>query len=198
MAKRRSAGRKLASPGTVGFIVPPFALSLDTAVATEASAQGTDVGTLTVNPPNSSITLLDSDGNKFQLNGNVLECGSVALNALTDGAASVQVRISLNTYIFERTFPITVNSVAVSAVALAGGHTVAHLAAAATVIGALSSTPSGATFSIVAQDIANGFAISGGNLVVGAGVLTAGTVNVTVRATRAGKTRDQAFAITVT
>jgi len=195
-----SKQRKLASPGMAGFIVPPFSLTLDTASVTESSAQGTDIGTLTFTPPDAAITLIDSDGGKFQLNGNVLECGAVALNADDDVAAEVNVRISKNTYIFEKTFAITVNAAPVTAINLSGSQTYVEGAAEGDPIGTLTSTPDGATFSIQTQTPANGVTLVGDEMQVGsagAALVANDTIALTIRATRDGKTFDEDFTITV-
>lgn len=209
MASRQKNGRALASPGMAGFLVPPFSLSLSANTLLEASAQGTDIGVFTFTPPDASLTLLDNDGGKFQLNadGITLEAGAVTTEEDVDTDASVHLRLSAHTYIAEFTFPITVTAIPVTNISLSGTKTVQTRSAAGTIIGALTSTPAGANFAIQ-NDPTGKFSIAGGNLELASTIdyLTDGTnqgdgsgskVDITLIATHEDQTFTKTFTIDI-
>lgn len=90
------------------------------------------------------------------------------------------------------------NVVGGTAVKLSGSHSLAHDAAANTVVGSLTTdVPGSVVYSIVSQDITNGFKIVGTQLERSTGVLTAGTYHLTMQA-QANANYQTAITLTLT
>lgn len=181
-------------------------ITLSAATIPENSAAGTIVGTLVSTPINNttySIVSQTPAGNYFAITGGTsLAAGATPTNFEANTTHSVTVRGTRFSETFDKTFTITVTDVDEINDITLSANTVAEGTAAAQVVGALTSTPAGAAFSIVSQTPAGTyFAISGTNLVTGA-TATNYEANqshsVTIRGTRLGETYDEVFTINVT
>lgn len=191
--RSRSRPRAMSSGGGAGFMFPPFSLQFTGSGFPGESDAATVAGALTVSPADSSLTLLDSDGNKYALDGLNVIAGATPVQQTDAPSQPITVRQLWGGRTVDTVLSIPVSE---QSIALAGAHTFAHAATTGTVVGALSSVPGGTTFSIVTQDAANGVQISGSSLQKGSGTVTAGAYNVTVRATKNGRHWDQVFALT--
>ncbi len=175
-------------------------ITLTPATIPENSAAGTLVGALASVPPGATFTLTDAAGNRFALDGGNIEAGAVATNY--EGATSHQITVEaqLGSDTFSKVITITVTDVdEVNDITLSN-NSIAENSTAGTVVGALTSNPSGATFSMV-DTAGSRFAISGNNLVAGSVATNyegSTSHQVTIRATRQGETYDEVFTINVT
>lgn len=196
MARRSRPVRRAMTGGGSGFIFPPFSVTFSGAGFAQGSDQASVAGALTVLPADASLTLLDSDGGKFQLDGTNVEAGATLTSPTDSTAQPITVRQLWGGRTVDTVLSIPLIA---QSVALSGSHSLAHTAAANTVVGALSAVPStSVTFSITAQDVTSGFKIVGTSLERDTGTLTAGTYNITIRATKGAQHWDQAFALTLT
>jgi len=183
------------SSGAGGFSYPVFSLTLDNAEFPEASPPGTLIGNFASTPLDGRIHLIDNAGGKVAMGDNQRSLVVGATEDDTVEAFSVTARLSWAGAFSD--FEFTINSDAAT-LSVGGSTSFVHNAATNTVLGAISSVPSGASYSIVSQDVASGLAISAGNLVKGSGTITAGAYHFTLRATKGSFHWDQAFTYTAT
>ncbi|UTC29857.1 hypothetical protein BAJUN_02270 [Bajunvirus bajun] len=185
-----------------GFVASVGDVTLSAALIAENAPEGTIIGTLSANPvEGTTYTLLDAGANRTKLlSGGRLAVGPAASNYEAGTSFQIIVRAQWGQASTDQTFTITITDVdEISNITLSNAS-ILESAAAAAVVGALTSTPTGATFSMV-DTAGNRFAISGNNLVRGATALDTevnATHTVTIRGTRLGETFDKNFTITVT
>ncbi|UTC28259.1 putative protocadherin protein [Brevundimonas phage vB_BpoS-Gurke] len=176
-------------------------LALSNNEVNENSASGVLVGQLSSVPSGATFTLLDNAGNRFALTGgNQLVTGSVATDYETATTHQVTVRGARQGETLTQNFTINVLNVnELTSIALAG-QSIAENSVPGTLVGVLSSTPSGATFSLT--DTAGGrFAVSGNQLVAGATATdyeAATSHEIRVKAVLGSDELEQTFVISVT
>lgn len=195
------AGRNIRSGGGAGFIHPGVsAASLSPATIAENAAPGTVVGTLSATPSDSNFILRDSAGNRFALVGDQIVAGAVATNFEAASEHQIVVRAEYAGAYEDTTLTITVTNVTeISDIALSAS-TIESGAAEDTVVGALTSTPAGAAWTLV-DDAGGRFKLVGSNIVAGATPTDFGTDeshDIVVRGTRQGEAREETFTVTVT
>ncbi|USN14798.1 hypothetical protein DOMOVOI_03240 [Brevundimonas phage vB_BpoS-Domovoi] len=181
-------------------VVEPLSIDLAPASIAENSPQGALVGTLTSDPAGATYTLTDSAASRFALAGDTIVVGTVLTDFETAASHTITVDAELDGVETSRTFTITVTDVAELTDIALSNTTVAENIASGGVVGALTSTPGGATWTLV-DNAGSRFAITGGNVVRGATALdyeAATSHNITVRGTRGGETLEKTFTITVT
>lgn len=175
-------------------------ITLAASTIAENSAPGVVVGALSSTPAGATWTLTDTAGTRFAISGNNLVTGATATNFEAAATHDVTVRGTLQGETFDKVFTINVTDVdEITDIALSAA-TVVSASAAGVTVGALTSTPGGATFALT-DDAEDRFAIVGTDLVTGAtptDFATAETHDVTVRGTRQGETFDKVLTITVT
>lgn len=197
-ARSRSRGFSMGgSGGGAGFFYPKVSVSFTGSGFNQGADQATSAGTLVVAPTSGvTVSLLDSDGGKFQLNALGVEAGAT-ITAPADGLSqpiTVQVNNGGQVTLWPLAIPLQAQSIALS-----GSLSIAHGAATNTVVGNLTALPSGSlTFSIVSQDVVAGFKIVTAALERDTGVLSAGAYNITIRATKGSQHWDQLFVLTLT
>lgn len=180
------------APGGVPLPATLQNLTLSSSSVAENTAPGIAIGLLVGRTPGSTITLIDSAGNRFALNGavNGIVTGLTALNFEAGSSHSIIVEEALASAANsprQSTIAITVTNVLdtiLSNLSLSNS-TISEAAAQGTVIGALGGITAGASLSLV--DGAGGrVALSGTDLVVGAtdiDALTTPTLTVIIRQT---------------
>ena len=175
-----------------------LALSNDTVL--ESAPNGAVIGALTSTPPGASFALVDTLGGRFAIAGNNLVRGATALNFEDAASHTVTIVASLGADTLAQPFTIQVADVVELTNFILTGASIAEDAALNAPIGTFSSTPAGATYSLI--DNAGGrFALSGSGLVKGATALdyaVAQSHDITVRAARGGETMDKVFTVSVT
>lgn len=198
-------GLSLTSPAVLGGLTGP-AIRLSALTIVEGSAEGTAIGTLSVNNGTGTydFTLTDTSSNKAKVAGTHgvnLQAGSTASDY--DTAASFSITVQADNGVdtpLSRAFTINVTNlleVTLSALTLANAS-FAFGAAAATVIGAIQNLSSGSTVAVNPADTR--VAISGTNLVVGSSAASAGTFDIALRETHvdgSNSPRDTTLTITV-
>ena len=202
---------KMLTTGSSGGVAPPVTLqnlTLSSSSVPENTAPGAAIGLLSGRTPGSTITLIDSAGNRFALNGAAtgIVTGLTALNFEAGASHSIIVAEALATATNpsrQSTIAISVTNVLdtiLSDLALSVSM-ISEAAAQGTVIGALGSITAGASLSLV--DGAGGrVALNGTDLVVGAtdiDALATPTLTVIVRQTHpdAALPLDTTFVIDV-
>ncbi|UTC28938.1 hypothetical protein MARCHEWKA_04260 [Brevundimonas phage vB_BpoS-Marchewka] len=175
-------------------------ISLSANTISEAAPANTVVGALSSTPPGASFSLTDTAGNRFALSGGNIVRGATALDYEAAASHQVTVQASLGADTFSQNFTINVTDVAEITAVNLSATSLAENSAAGTVVGALSSTPTGATFTMTGN-AGNRFALSGNNVVAGAVATdyeTATSHQITIRGARGGETLDQTFTINIT
>jgi hypothetical protein len=179
-------------------------MSLSLATIPENSAPGTVVGALSSTPAGATFALAPSNtaGTLFAVSGTNLVAGATATNFETATSHVVTIRGTRGSEVYDEAFTITVTDVdEISDITLSPA-TIPENSATNTVVGALTSTPAGATFALAPSNTAGTlFAVSGTNLVAGATATnfeTATSHVVTIRGTRLGETFDKGLTVTVT
>lgn len=181
-------------------------ITLDNTTIAENTTQGTLVGNLASVIPGATFSITgQSVANGFQLNTTTnsrLEVGSAAPNFEGAPAPTVTILATRGTDTFPKTFTLTVTDVdEISDISLST-PTIAENTAANQTVGNLTSTPAGATFTLVSQSPnAAHFKVVGTTIQtdsVPTDFETATTHTVTVRGTRLGETLDKPLTISVT
>lgn len=196
------------APGGVPLPATLQNLTLSSSSVAENTAPGIAIGLLVGRTPGSTITLIDSAGNRFALNGavNGIVTGLTALNFEAGSSHSIIVEEALASAANsprQSTIAITVTNVLdtiLSNLSLSNS-TISEAAAQGTVIGALGGLTAGVSLSLL--DSAGGrVALNGTDLVVGAtdiDALATPTLTVIVRQTHpdAALPLDTTFVIDV-
>ena len=181
-------------------------LILSPATVTEGTAAGLTVGSIINKTSGSTLTLLDSAGNRFTLSGTTILTGSVATDYETATSHQITIRETHpDAATHDTTITINVNNISevtLNALTLAAS-TLTEGSAVGTVVGAIQGGSAGSTITIV-NDAGGRFAISGGNLVAGTTLTdyeTATSHQITLRETHpdgANSPRDTNLTITIT
>lgn len=200
-AKGSTAG----APATrMGYIPPAIQILNVTNLSTvDALPAGTRIGKIEVYPSDAKATLTDDNSGTLAVDAD----GYLVTTAtpLDVGAGATQdFTVAANWYgqpQVTKGFVLNVTEGGIEDIFLSGGHTMASGAVTNTVVGALTTLPSGLSLTISAQQETNAFKIAGGNLEAGS-VATdkdvTPTLTVTIRATRDAVTKDKTFTITLT
>ena len=196
-SRNRTRGRTGGGAG-LAFVPGVTTVTLSNASISENAAQGAAVGTLLTVPSVATLTLVDSAGGRFALNGPNLVRGATALDFEAAAFHDITIRAERGIVVNEVTLRVNVTNVAeITNIALST-PTIVEGAASGTVVGSLTSTPAGATFALTNTD-GGRFALVGTQIRAGATAI-AGVADrsITVRGTRQGETFDKAITITVT
>ena len=174
-------------------------VTLTGASTPESSASGAAVGTLATVPAGGTFSLVDGAGGRFVVVGSAVQRGPTALDYETATTHQITVRGARAGETLDKVLTISVSDVdEISDIAISNAATPED-SPNGTAVGALSSTPAGATFALT--DTAGGrFALSGSNIVRGATALdyeAAQSHNIVVRGTRLSETFDKTLTITV-
>lgn len=171
----------------------------------ESAIAGAIAGTLSGMTDGSSLSLVDTAGNRVALDGNAIERGATSLDYETNTSHSFTVRETHPDAAApgyrDTVLSLTVTNVLeVTLTDVTGTFAVTEDVSVGTVIGAIGNVNSGAALSL-ADDASGKVAISGTNLVVGAnGVPTPGSYSFTIRQTHADASnspKDTVFSLTV-
>lgn len=188
----------------MGFIPPAIKiLDVTNLAIPDGQLAGVRIGKIELYPSDAKATLAANNGGTLAVDAfGYLVTTATPLDVANGASQSFTVQADwYNQPSASKAFALSVTGGGVVSIALSGAHTMASGAAAATNVGTLSSVPTGAAFTIVAQDVANAFAVSTGHLVAGSATTdktVTPTINVTIRGTRNGLHFDQVFTITLT
>ncbi|AFU86608.1 putative cadherin-like domain protein [Caulobacter phage CcrRogue] len=171
----------------------------------ENSAAGVTIGTLTPNPADATLQVVGPYAGYFTVAaGNILKTGSTPTDYetapnLTDHSYPVTIAATRQGETANFTIPVFVlNQVEITNITLSANH-IAEGSGSGTVVGGLTSTPSGATFSLV-DNAGSRFALAGNNVVAGSVATnydTATQHDITVRGTIGNESLNKTFTILV-
>lgn len=207
----RKSRAKVTHGGGTGYIYPPFNITLDNPTIEVGTSEGTFIGHFSVEPADTILTLLDSDGNKFAMGqdegGYKLNTGAVPTTVEDAGFQTITVRANYFGKVEDFRFSITITQAPyiIESIALDGDHTVAPGAAEDTIIGLMSmspATPEGVNvvFSVTAPTDDTFKFNNDYYLRTGPNPLAAGDYSVTVTATANNDTENavsETYTITV-
>ncbi|AXQ68323.1 hypothetical protein HOT99_gp294 [Caulobacter phage CcrBL10] len=171
----------------------------------ENSAAGVTIGTLTPNPADATLQVVGPYAGYFTVAaGNILKTGATPTDYetapnLTDHSYPVTIAATRQGETANFTIPVFVlNQVEITNITLSANH-IAEGSGSGTVVGGLTSTPSGATFSLV-DNAGSRFALAGNNVVAGSVATnydTATQHDITVRGTIGNESLNKTFTILV-
>ncbi|WGN97028.1 hypothetical protein [Bertelyvirus sp.] len=176
-------------------------ISLSNASINEGVAQGTAVGTLSSTPTGATFSLAPTNpaGTRFQVSGTTLQQGATPNDREATPTVTVKIRGTRQSETFDKDFVITINNVVELTDFTLSGLTIDENAVQGTPVGTLSSTPTGATYTL--NDNAGGrFQLVAGAIQAGAVATdfdTATSHDIIVTASRGGETMQKTFTITV-
>lgn len=175
-----------------------FELSANTVA--ENASPGATVGVLTSTPAGAAYVMVSDAGGRFAINGSSLVRGATALDYESATTHTVRIRAALGGETLEKDFVIEVTDVAELTAINLSNNTINENSPSGVLVGQLSSTPAGASFTLL-DNAGNRFALTGGTQLVAGTVATdyetATSHDVTVRGTRQGETRTETFSINV-
>lgn len=197
-ARARQIGQQMAQGGGGAHQMPVFgSIRLASKTLIYGSSAGTAIGALTCDNAFATLSLLDDAGGRVAISGGNLTVGATAATDGTSFNILVQAQIGIRTQV--QTFIINVADAPITDISMSN-QSITSGSAVNTVVGALTSAPTGATFTLT-DDGGGHFKIVGTNVEAtstATNKAVQGAINITVHAVHGTSTFDKTFTISVT
>lgn len=197
VAKAANPGRQNFNAAGAGVGTPVTTINLSSFEVAEGAAEDTVVGTLTVDPPDSNVTLTDNAGGYFALSD-----GNLVTTASAIDYASTPTLTPVFTAVWGQkatVIPVEIDVIAADITDVTiTNDTLISGSSSGTLVGSLISDPAGANFILLTNTAK--FGVFNGNLYANTtptDKAVNATEDVTIRAVRGGKTYDATLTITI-